>query len=249
MTLYDTVKKTLFEYPTLFLAYDWELSKMLVYSHWFSNSRIDDWAVSNKGQEGYLTKQKFHNRKRKFDLPYGKEKFDIPLSRILSEPIVQIRKAKIKWGYAHAENNYSDSLLWHGFISELPEIFMNCVPEFSKVTTKSYEYDYQFLDIEFNWDNPEYVIDYEIYPQTRFNPLSRTRYNDEIVSPNIIKPDWLLGMYEYNIFLKKELEVATQEEASRGFFHEMSAENFEKYKLKQILICTSIINKIEPYLR
>lgn len=76
MTVNDTIKKSFFNYPTLYMGSNIDDIKRSVLHHYLIvlGNGIE-WAnTKDKKKGGYLTEPNHHNRKRTYDKPYGKEK-------------------------------------------------------------------------------------------------------------------------------------------------------------------------------
>jgi hypothetical protein len=109
----DYVKKNIVEYPTLFLAPTFEESILKISDQAFivlGNGL--EWAKSKKGYEGYLTEARYHKvtGDRLYDRIYGKEKYDVDVSRYFIEDYVRVTTVK-EWRKD----------IWEGFISDLPQ--------------------------------------------------------------------------------------------------------------------------------
>ena len=76
MTVNDTIKKSFFNYPTLYMGNNIDDIKRSVLHHYLIvlGNGIE-WAnTKDKKKGGYLTEPNYYNRKRTYDKPYGKEK-------------------------------------------------------------------------------------------------------------------------------------------------------------------------------
>lgn len=228
MKLIDAVKFSLIEYPTLYSSPSFESSKMRVYNQLFlvlGNGY--EWAVSKKGFEGYMIEPKHYKYNgewvRKNDLPYGRQKCDVSLERLFSEPIIKIRqrdrKEESRWSVIpELKMVYGDmyKVIWHGFINDMPLKFRKCIPSYaSKVKSEDcFPYKDFFIEeeysklldygLDYEYDS-DYVVDFTCreYEETpypfSFNlwPFMDKHYSKEPpINVKLIKPDWREGMIE-----------------------------------------------------
>lgn len=96
MKLLDHVKKSICNYPSLYLFPDFNSSLIRVLDHMFGTlGNGYEWAkTKNPKSGGYLCEPQYLEKGneciRKFDKPYGKEKFEKDFSLYLKEPIVNV---------------------------------------------------------------------------------------------------------------------------------------------------------------
>ncbi len=85
MKVIDTVKKSFFTYPTLYLSKNFDSIKFSVMEHMFIvlGNGIEWAKTKNLNQGGYLLEPHYHNRKRVYDTPYGKDIIDIDITQYL----------------------------------------------------------------------------------------------------------------------------------------------------------------------
>jgi hypothetical protein len=82
MKIIDTVKKSFFEYPTLYHNVDFNSIKFGIMHHMFIvlGNGIE-WAKTKTPKNGgYLIEPRYHNRERVYDAKYGKETIDIDIT-------------------------------------------------------------------------------------------------------------------------------------------------------------------------
>ena len=162
MLLEDYIKKSISEYPSLYAKSNYKDSRISVLNQVFlvlGNGL--DWAYTkNPKQGGYVVYPNYYkfkgDYKRKYDLPYGKEKYEGPdIERFFHEMYIEIYPVKnigefITWV------DRDKPCLFRGFLSDIPKSFFN------KCTISGYKNDKNNIHLDFEL-NHIYVLAYLLY--------------------------------------------------------------------------------------
>lgn len=157
MHLEDQIKKSISEYPSLFLCKDYEQSKLRVLSFMFltSSYEVEFAHTKNPKHGGYVTNSKYRKYRgedvRVYDKPYGKEKYTGPdLNRVwnLDATLVEIRK-----GFG-----VDSEVVWLGFEEDFDKVKDNFyIANITVAEIESYHPDKCFVRKYTKHNHDEYI--------------------------------------------------------------------------------------------
>lgn len=210
MTIIDTVNQSLTKYPSLYVKDTWEDTKFDVLHHYFIilGNGIE-WAYTkNPKHGGYLTDPSHYKKngewERKYDLPYGKEKFELnPL--FFNEEIYDVYKNERRDTGFNFPDLKSRKQFPPLFQSELNKILGKYVEAYSR-TQQIYEY--VIVPCK---DHDTSTARKDPYPnfQKQYSCFWE-------IEPELIKEDWRLEGIKH---LEYWQEYFNDAERVKGFFY------------------------------
>ncbi len=211
MKVIDTVKKSFFEYPTLYAFKKFEdIQFNVLHQYFIILGNGLEWAnTKDKSKGGYLTDPKIFKKHgewtRKIDLPYGKEKVNIDIEPYLSNTIYDLRiidheqtkryskllKNSIQSNFLNKEGNKKEKRIY------LEEDFKN-VPLKTLLPGDKYNENYIYTLVEINPDeNIDKVCGHRTSPYPNFQKEYSCFYEEGF---QYIQDDWKEAALEHLIY-------------------------------------------------